>query len=293
MTKRLSFKIPSVWQFAKDLSHEITEDEITNGAATLAYYWLLALFPALIFLLSLLPYLPVENLYQELMGFIGEALPQESAALLSDVIQDITTKENKGLLSFGALATIWAASNGMFAIMRQLNKTYDAKEARSFIKARATALLMTVIFGVVVLMAFTLIVFGGYLQAWIVNLLGYENLWTLFFRVFRWLVIVSLLLLGFALVYYFGPDVKQNFRFMTPGSVVAVVPLVGASLGFQYYVNNFGNYAGTYGSIGAVIILMLWLYLTGLVILVGSEINVLLTYYQSEGKNKGQKAEVP
>ncbi len=168
------------------------------------------------------------------MGFIGQALPQESASLLSDVIQDITTQENKGLLSFGALATLWAASNGMVAIMRQLNRTYDVKEARSFIKARSTALLMTVIFGVIVLMAFTLIVFGGYLQEWIVNLLGYENLWTLFFRVFRWLVIVSLLLLllGFALVYYFGPDVKQSFRFMSPGSIVAVALLVGASLGF-------------------------------------------------------------
>lgn len=289
MLRILNFKIPSVRQFTIDFSRAVSIDEMTNGAATLAYYWLLALFPALIFLLSLLPYLPVQNISQELLRFIAQVLPKESADLVSKTILEMTTKENKGLLSFGALATIWAASNGMVAIMKQLNKIHAVREERSFLKARSTAVLMTLIFGLVVLLAFTLIVFGGYLQTWIVSILGYESLWAYLFRAFRWLVIIAILLVGFSLVYYFGPDVEQKFRLISPGSLVAVALLVVGSLGFQYYVNNFGHYAATYGSLGAVIILMLWLYLTGLVILIGSEINAIIEQYQPDGQRKSKK----
>lgn len=267
-------------QFLKDLNEESDNDDIFNGAATLAYYWMLAIFPAMIFLLSLLPYLPIENLHQAIMEFMTEILPQESGKMFSGVIAEVTMNQNSGLLSFGVLATIWAASNGMYAIMRQLNRTYDVHEARSFVKGRSIALLMTFVFGLVIIGAFSLIVFGGYLQAALIDLVGYESTWLVFFRIFRWAVIVSLLLLAFSVIYYFGPNVKQKFRFITPGSALGVLLLIAASLGFQFYVNNFGNYAATYGSIGAVIILMLWLYIAGVVILLGSEINSLLESYK-------------
>lgn len=273
-------------EFFKDLWSEVSEDDIFDGAATLAFYWMLALFPAMIFLLSLLPYLPIENLYEAIMDLFKQALPQESAMLLSGVIEEVTTDQNSGLLSFGILATIWAASNGMYAIMRQLNRTYDVSEARSFLKGRFVATGLTLIFGVVIVIAFSLIVFGGHLQTYLIGLFGYESAWLLFFRIFRWVVIVGLLLAGFAILYYFGPNVDQKFRFITPGSILGSSLLILASLGFQFYVNNFANYAATYGSIGAVIILMLWLYIAGIVILLGSEVNALLEYYHSGGKNK-------
>lgn len=278
--------------FFKDLRHEIDEDDIFNGAATLAYYWMLAIFPAMIFLLSLLPYLPVANLHGAIMDFMAEALPQESASMFSGVISEVTMDRKAGLLSFGVLATIWAASNGMYAIMRQLNKTYDVHEARSFIKGRSLAVLMTLVFGLIIIGAFSLIVFGGYLQSFLVGIFGFESAWLLFFRLFRWAVIIGLLLLGFASIYYYGPNVEQKFRFITPGSALGVLLLIIASLGFQVYVNNFADYAATYGSIGAVIILMLWLYIAGVVILLGSEVNALIEHYSKEGKSKGQK-EVP
>lgn len=276
-------------QFLCDLKTEVSDDEILNGGATLAFFWMLAIFPAMIFLLSLLPFLPIENLNQAILDFMTEILPGESATMFTGIVTEITQSQSTGLLSFGLIATFWAASSGMYAIMQQLNKTYDVKEARSFIKGRLVAFLMTLVFGLIIVGAFSLIVFGGYLQSYLIDLVGYQSLWINFFIVFRWTVIALLLLLGFASIYYYGPNVDQEFRFISPGSVIGVLLLIAASLGFQFYVNNFANYAATYGSLGAVIVLMLWLYIAGIVILLGSEVNALIEHYHSEGKNKGQK----
>ncbi len=289
MLFRKWFKVPFK-QFVQDLKNETREDDISNGAATLAFYWLLALFPAMIFLLSLLPYLPIDNLHQTIMESFNQLLPEESAHMFSGTVAEVTSNQNGGLLSFGILGTIWAASNGMYAIMRQLNKTYDVKEERSFIKARSVALLMTFVFGVMIISAFSLIVFGGYLQNYLTKIFGYESLLVPLFGFLRWGVLLALLLLAFALMYYYGPNVEQEFRFITPGSVIGVSLFVLASLGFQYYVNNFADYAATYGGIGAVIVLMMWLYITGVIILLGSEVNALAEHYHAEGKDKGEKS---
>ena len=159
------------------------------------------------------------------------------------------------------------------------------------IRGRATALALSLLFGVLVLGAFSLVVIGGMIENWLADRLGFSGLLLTLFAVFRWTVIVLALLLGFAVIYYYGPNVEQRFRFITPGSVVGVALLIAASLGFSVYTSNFGDYDATYGSIGAVIILMLWLYIAGLVILVGSEINALLEHYSAEGKQKGEKKE--
>ena len=132
---------------------------------------------------------------------------------------------------------------------------------------------------------------GGIIQDWIGNRFGFTSPLLTFFAVFRWVVIVLALLLGFAIIYRYGPNIEQKFAFITPGSVFGVNLLIVASLGFSFYTSNFADYNATFGSIGAVIILMLWLYIVGLVILLGSEINVLLEHYSSEGKRKGEKKE--
>ncbi|HXK59084.1 MAG TPA: YihY/virulence factor BrkB family protein [Acidobacteriota bacterium] len=278
-------------QFLKDLYAEIQDDNVFNGAAALAYYWMLAIFPALIFLLSLLPFLPIPNLEDAIMDFMGEALPQEAAGLFSNVLSQTVESSSGGLLSFGLLFTLWSASAGLYAIMQQLNITYDIKEGRSFVKARGVSILLTLGFLLMIIGAFALIVFGGTLQEWLASFVGRNPVLLAFFASLRWIIIIALLLLGFSMIYYFGPNVEQKFKFITPGSVLGVALLVAASLGFSFYVSNFGNYAATYGSLGAVIILLLWLYLAGFVILVGSEINALLEHYNPEGKQKGDKFE--
>jgi membrane protein len=281
------------WQFAKDLYNETSEDNLFNGAAALAYYFFFALFPAMIFLLSLLPYLPIQNLHQAVMDFMQQVLPGDAAKAIEGVVAEVTLNTHNGLLSVGALLTIWAASSGVYAVMQQLNTTYDVRETRPFWKVRGIAVLLTIFMAVMIVGAFALIVFGGVLQNWLGNSLGLGDAILVFFAVLRWVIIATLLLGGFAIMYYFGPDVEQKFTFITPGALLGVIVLTATTLGFRYYVENFGNYAATYGSIGAVIILMLWLYISGTVILLGSEINALIEHYSPEGKNKGEHTEKP
>lgn len=286
MIRGVSFK-----QFLHDLNQEISDDNVFNGAAALGYYLTLAIFPAMILLMSLIPYLPIERVDEAIMDLLGQALPPEAYDMVAGVVSEVTGERRGGLLSFGLLGTLWAASTGMYAIMQQLNITYDVKEERSFLRARATALLLSLMFALLVIGAFSLIVLGGVIQDWMGTRFGFSGALLAFFSVFRWVVIVLALLLGFAMIYRYAPNVEQKFRFVTPGSVLGVTLLILVSLGFAIYTSNFADYSATYGSIGAVIILMLWLYIAGLVILVGSEINALIEHYSSKGKRKGEKKE--
>lgn len=278
-------------QFWIDLNSEISEDNVFNGAAALGFYLTLAIFPAFIVVMAVIPYLPIENVDQAIMEMLGQVLPPEAAGLVEGVVQQVVSEQRGGLLSFGILATIWSASSGMYAIMQQLNITYDVKEERNFVMVRLTAILLSTAFVALVIGAFSLVVLGGVMEDWLVQFLGQSGVIVLAFRVFRWLVIFLALLLGFALIYKFGPNVEQRFAFITPGAVLGTLLLAAGSLAFTIYIQNFGDYSATYGSIGAVIILMLWLYLAGLVILVGSEINALVEHYSAEGKRKGEKHE--
>lgn len=278
-------------RFFRELYQEISEDDIFNGAATLGFWLTLAVFPAMIFLMAVLPYLPIARVDQAIMDLLRQTLPREAAAMFAGVVDEVTRVQRGGVLSFGLVATLWAASAGMYAIMQQLNVTYDVKEGRSFLRARGLSIGLSILFVLLVVGAFSLVVLGGVIQAWIGEHFGFGQALLTFFAAFRWAMILLALLLGFALIYYLGPDVEQEFVFITPGSVLGVTLLIGASLAFKFYATNFGDYNATYGSIGAVIILMLWLYIAGLVILLGSEINALVEHYAPGGKEKGEKAE--
>lgn len=278
-------------QFFLNLKQEIDDDNIFNGAAALGFYLTLAIFPAIILLMTIIPYLPIEHVDQAIMDLLGQALPVEAYDIVAQVVSEVTSERRGGLLSFSALATLWATSNGIYAIMRQMNITYGTKETRSFVRARATSLVLSLLFGLLIIGAFTLIVFGGVTEDWIGSRFGFSEVLVMFFAAFRWVVIVLALLLGFAIIYCYAPNVEQKFSFVTPGSVFGVVMLVLASLAFSFYTKNFADYNATYGSIGAMIILMLWLYIAGLVMLLGAEINVLLEHYNIEGKRKSEKKE--
>lgn len=281
----------TLWEFLKELVGEIGEDDVFDGAASLGYYLTLAIFPAVIFLMALLPYLPVPHLDQAIMDLLRQALPPGASDMFIGVVQDVTKQQRGGLLSFGALATLWASSSGMAAIMQQLNKTYDVPEERGLVKARLIAIGLSLLFTALVIGGFSLIVAGGVLERWLGDQFGLSETLLTAFAVLRWVIIVAGLTLAFALIYFIGPNVKQRFVFITPGSVVGVVALALASLGFAWYVQNFGNYSATYGSIGAVIVLMLWLYIAGLTILLGSEVNALIEHHAPDGKEKGEHVE--
>ncbi|TVS15578.1 MAG: YihY/virulence factor BrkB family protein [Planctomycetaceae bacterium] len=265
---------------AKDLARQISEDDVFNGAAALGFYLTLAVFPGLIFLLSLLPYLPIPHLDDAIMDVLARTLPQEAADLLEETVRRIVSAKQGRLLSFSFLGMLWVASTGMIAVMQQLNNTNNVPEARPFLKARATAILLTLLFGSLVIGLFTLVIMGGFLEGWIAQFVGPRPAMLYLFTFLRWGLVLSTLLLGFALIYYLAPNVDQPLRLLTPGSVFAVVVLLMASQGFRVYIEHFADYEATYGAIGAVIVLMLWFYLAGLVLLIGSEINVVFDQHR-------------
>ncbi|MDB5965197.1 MAG: hypothetical protein JWQ72_1697 [Polaromonas sp.] len=276
-------------QFMKELLKSVMDDDILNGAAVLGFYLTLAIFPAMILTMAVIPYLPIPHVDQAIMDLLRQALPRDAADMFTDVVAEVTSQQRGGLLSFGALATLWATSTGMYAVMQQLNISYKVKEARGFVHARLVAIGLSLLFGVLVIGAFSLIVLGGVLQDWMGAHFGVSGAVLAFFAGLRWVIIVATLLLAFALIYYLAPNVKQKFAFITVGSVIGVLLLVAASLGFAWYAQNFGDYSATYGSIGAVIVLMLWFYIAGLVILFGSEINALVEHHSAGGKDKGER----
>lgn len=276
----MPFGIP--WKrLARDLHREIGEDQIASGAAALAFYWMLSLFPAAIFLLTLLAYLPIPHLESTLMELIREALPDEAASLFRGVVESVTSRRHTGLLSFGAALTIWSTSSGTHAVMHQLNRAFDVREKRSFLKTRAIALLLTMVFFVLVIGAFGLIVGGGVLKAWLAAA-GWQRGALLLVTLGRWVVIVLALLLGFALTYYLGPHVRERFRLVTPGNALAVTMLILDSVGFHLFVSRVHSFDVTYGSLGAAITLMMWLYLAGWAILLGGELDATLRSYRRD-----------
>jgi len=258
---------------ARSLKQELSDDQVFNGAAALAFYLTLAVFPALILTLATIPYLPIEHVDQAIMDLLGQTLPEEAAQALAGVVTEISSHRRAGLLSFGIIVTLWAASSGMNAVMQQLNITHGVRESRSFIRVRATALFLSLLFIVLVLGSLSLVVLGGVIQSWIGDRWGYSGALLAFFALLRWAIIGLGLILTFSVIYHFGPDIERRFRLFTPGGLVAAVLLAVASVAFSFYANHFAEYDATYGSIGAVIVLMLWLYLAGLVILVGSVVN--------------------
>lgn len=261
--------------FANDLWRAILDDKVLDGAAVLAYFFLLAVFPAALFVLSLLPSLSIPHLQQAILDLLHQVLPQQSANLFEVTVRYVASKGTAELLTFGLAFTLWSASSGVYAIMEQLNGIYEVKERRPFWKARGSAILLMLVFFLLVIGSLSLVIIGGLVQSWVASTIGWSQPLVIFFASLRWMIIAAGLLLALAVAYRFGPDVKLRFRFISLGNVVAATLIALGSIGFRFYVSEFSNYSATYGNIAAMIILMLWMYLAGIALLVGCEINVI------------------
>ena len=264
---------------------EANEDNVFGRAAELAYYFLLALFPMLLFLTSLVGFLP--GAQENIINSVGKVAPPQVMDVVRQFMRDVVENRSGGLLSIGILATLWAASNGVSAVMETLNTAYDAKESRAFVKKRVVAIGLTVALSVLVVGGTVLIMFGDRFAEWLGGALGLGAAFTTAWKVLDYIMGLGLLFLGIQLIYYFGPNVKQRWRWITPGAVFAVAGLIVSSLAFSLYLRYAPDYSATYGSLGAVIILMLWLYILGLVLLVGGEVNSEIRH--GANKPKGGK----
>ena len=279
----------SVKELATRVVKEVREDDCLGWAAQLAYYLLFAVFPFLLFLTALLGFLPIPNLMERLMTALAMLLPGEAVTLLQDNIRQLVTEQKGGLLSFGILAALWSSSSAVVAITAALNQAYDVEEGRPWWKVRGIALLLTMGLSLFLLLAVVLLIFGPQLGGGLATLVGLGRVFEILWNILRWPVSAGLLIVALALVYYWAPDVEQKWQWITPGAVCAVVAALLASLVFSLYVNSFGSYNKTYGSLGAVIVFLTWLYLTGLCVLVGGEINAEIEHAAPGGKAPGHK----
>ncbi|MEJ9229215.1 YihY/virulence factor BrkB family protein [Peribacillus butanolivorans] len=273
-------------KFSKQLIKEIKEDRVTGLAAEQAYYYLLALFPLLILLLSILPYLNID--IQTAMDTIKTFMPAETVEVIEENIINILSERNGGLLTFGFLGTIWSASNGMNAFIHSMNIAYDVKETRNFIKARFISIILTLGLVVAFIVMLGLPVFGKVIIDLLQQVISLPEEMQSLFSLLRWIIAVVVISLVLTFLYRFAPNKSFPIKHVIPGAVTATVLWLGISLGFSFYVSNFANYSSTYGSLGGVIILMLWLYLSGLIFVIGGEINAILHRQNSIPKKQSR-----
>jgi membrane protein len=260
-------------------------------AAELAYYFFFALFPALLFLLALASYFPIDMLVDDILRLMGRFAPPEVLSIITDQIRKISEGKEGGLLTLGALAALWSSSSAMTSIIDTLNRAYDIEEGRAWWKIRLIAIGLTVGVALFVLVSFALVIIGPTLAAKVAAWAGLGPAFEWSWKIVQWPIVFALASLGIAFIYDFAPDAEQDWVWLTPGSVFATTIWLAASLIFKYYVANVGNYTETYGAIGGVMILMLWFYISGLAILVGAEMNAEIEHASPFGKEPGEKVE--
>ncbi|MCB0487024.1 MAG: YihY/virulence factor BrkB family protein [Cyclobacteriaceae bacterium] len=275
----------SLYRFIKVFIANIQKDDLVNRANGVAYNFILAIFPAIIFLFTLTPYVaqyfPQVN-RNSIMEFMGEMMPPSMYEVVSSTILDIINNQRGGLLTFGFIFALYLSTNGMMALMRAFNACYQTVERRSAIRMRITATGLTFMLAIVLIMAVALLIIGQLVIDYVAeNLTEFSNLnfdqYTIYmFLGLRFLVIFIVFFVAISFIYYFGPAVHYNWSFFSIGSFLATLGSLGISYGFSYYITNFGTYNKVYGSIGVLIALMIWVQLITIVLLFGYEINASL-----------------
>jgi len=282
--------LPVGWgELFKRTVKESIEDGVTGLAAQLAYYFFLALFPALLFLVALASFFPLEHLMDEITGALARFAPGDVVKIVQEQLTRISDSGHGGLLTLGFVGTLWSTSAAITGLIDTLNKAYEIQEGRPWWKVRLTAVGLTLGVGLFILLSFAVIILSPILVEPMAGYFGLGETFRWTWALMQWPVVFLLVATGIGMIYYFGPDAEQRWEWLTPGSLTATVLWIVASLGFRFYLTNFGNYNETYGAIGGVIIALLWLYLTGIAFLVGAELNAEIEHASPHGKAPGEK----
>ncbi|MBW4082590.1 YihY/virulence factor BrkB family protein [Paenibacillus sp. S150] len=263
-----------LFSFSKQLFQKIKLDDVQGISAQLTYYLILSLFPFLIFIMTLIGYahISVEDKIRDL----EQIMPAEAISIIEEILKDVSDGRSQALLSFGMLATLWAASKGINAIIKGLNRAYDIEENRVFWKIRGIAFLATLFIGFVVLLSILLLVLGTWLKTQVFLLVdlpyGFQKIWDLL----QYAIPLFVLFIVFTLLYWIAPSRRLTLKEVMPGAMFATIGWIITSVLFSVYVNQFSNFTETYGSLGGVTVLLIWLYISSIIILAGGEINAIL-----------------
>jgi membrane protein len=286
-----ALRVPLGWtEIFKRTGREMMADNCLNLAAQLAYYFFLALFPALLFLVALVSFIPIEHLMDAITTTLARVAPGEVMSIIQEQVQKIAADKDGGLLTLGMFGTIWSTSSGVNAIIDTLNQAYDIQESRPWWKVKTIALGLTLALAIFIVISFVLVVAGPTLAEKIASWfhLGPAFEWS--WKILQWPVVFGLVSLAIAMIYFFAPDAEQEWIWITPGSLIATALWLLVSLVFKFYVSHFTSYNATYGAIGGVIVLMLWFYVSSLAILAGAELNAEIEHASPYGKDPGEKA---
>lgn len=261
-------------------------------AAALSYYFVLSLFPALIFLSAIVAYLPVPDLFNQTLVLMARFLPADTMGLVRRVLADVVSPNKGTFLSFGILGTLWAASGGFSAAIEALNIAYDVKDDRPFWKTRPLAVGLAFITGALLLVALGVMIVGPEFGGWLAARVHLSAVFVLLWPYIHWTIAIGFTVLALETLYFLAPNIKQRFLATLPGAVLAVGCWIGLSYLLGIYFRHFANFNKTYGTLGAAIALMIWLYWTGFAMLVGAELNAELAKVSSEGRLE-EKREPP
>lgn len=255
---------------------EIASEALLNKASSLAYNFLLAIFPGIIFLFTLIPYIPVDNFQEQLLSFIALILPINAYETIQSTLEDIITKQNSGLLSFGFAAALIFSTNGVHSLMQAFNKSSLVIENRGWFKQRVIALFLTMMMLIALIIGMTILTVSSYIFSYLRELLDLEmetgsglNIIT----TTRWFILIAVYFFTVSSLYKFGPSASKKWKFFSPGATLATILAIVTFWGFAYYINHFNTYNKLYGSIGTLIVIMVWLYLNSLILLIGFELN--------------------
>ncbi|MGV3742501.1 MAG: YihY/virulence factor BrkB family protein [Burkholderiaceae bacterium] len=272
----------------KEAIKSFNEDDMSTYASGLAYQILFSFFPFFIFLIALISTLHLPDFMMWLRQQAEMFLPEQAMDQVNMVLNQLQQPRG-GLLSAGAIVALWTASAGARATMNALNVAYGVKEGRPAWKIYLLSIFYTLAIAAMLTGSAALLLVGPQAMEWLSYQIGFEKFFVTLWAWVRWPIGLFLLTLSVAIVYYSAPDAQQKFRFITPGAVLSVLVWILASLAFDFYVSNFGNYNAMYGSIGAVIVLLLYFYISSAVLLFGAEINAVIEHYAPSGKNYGEK----
>ncbi|HEY6248827.1 MAG TPA: YihY/virulence factor BrkB family protein [Candidatus Angelobacter sp.] len=270
----------ALWHTGEDISRKHT----LQMAAALSYYFVMSLFPALILLSAIVAYLPIPDLFNQAVGLMGSFIPKDTMSLLEKVLSGVISPNRSTFLSFGILATLWSASGGFSSAMEALNIAYEVEDNRRFWRTRPLAILLTVIVGLLMLTALAVLIVGPRFGEWLAGHMHLSWLFALLWPYIHWIVAVGFTVLAVEFLYFLAPNVKQRFLSTLPGAVLVVGCWIGLSYGLGVYFRNFANFNKTYGTLGAAVALMIWLYWTGFFMLLGAELNCQLAKESRKGK---------
>jgi membrane protein len=285
------FKTTSIsWtELAKRTWSEVIDDDVLGLSAQLSYYFFLALFPAILFLLELASFFPLSNITDDVGRSLGPFVSPQVLELIQEQMRRLANNENGGLLTFGVAGALWSSSAAIVSIVGALNRAYDIDEGRPWWKVRLVAIGLTLVVAVIVLAAFSLVLVGPTLAETLGRTTGWGAPFEWTWLILQWPLVFGLVTTGIGLVYYFGPDAEQDWAWITPGAVAATILWLLVSLIFKIYVANFTDYEGTYGAVGGVIVLLLWFYVSGIALLTGAELNSEIEHASPHGRAPGQK----